>query len=398
MNNLLWHLSAFLVAVIMSVVTIFIGQNLLKSTIYDNQLAEGDFVYKTDYGVNKAINIAILQHYLSAGRIVVFGSSELTADHQKYIPYNFFNQHLGTDLTAFGHAGQQSFAILSQLIAYYNEDMHNNARIVILLSPGWFKYSGTSIQSFIEYMPQKLLETLYFESQIDEEYKLWVSHFLKYNIHKLKQPNSIHYIVASYNPDHHLSNLLQSLPYKMNFLVKGMLFGNEYNISKKTSQARYKSVNTDWENLLKDAIEKESNLVTTNNFGINDVYFDQYVKPEIREGKFPFETGSIAKAQENAEYQDFLKLVKFSKLFKTKPLFVILPLNPHAYKELENYHDILTEIKHILESEGFKYLDMWPWNQHDYVKGRLTDAMHTGEVGWVQINKAIYDYFINQAR
>ena len=37
---------------------------------------------------------------------------------------------------------------------------------------------------------------------------------------------------------------------------------------------------------------------------------------------------------------------------------------------------------------------MWSWNKKDYVDGSLTDVMHMGELGWVQVDKAIYDYFI----
>jgi len=395
MSKVLWHLGAFLMAVFIVIVTVFLGQDFLKYTVYyhdENQLVEEDFIYEPNYESNH-VNISVLQRYLSTGRIVIFGSSEITANSHKYIPQNFFNQELDIDLTAFGHAGQQCLAILSQLAAYYNKELHNNAKIVIILSPGWFDTKRTSMSSFLEYMPQRLLEKLYFKSEVGEKYKLWISRYLKKNIHKIKQPSAIHYIVSNYNPNHSFSTLLQELPYKVDFLIKRMLFGNEGTLQGVVPKT-YQTVSTDWENWSKEAFEIEKSKVTTNHYSINDPYFNQYVKPEIAKGKFPFKVRSVPEVRENEEYQDFLRLVKFGKLLKTKPLFIMQNLNPHAYQELEKYHDILNEIKTTLESNGFEYLDMWSWNKKDYVDGSLTDVMHMGELGWVQVDKAIYDYFI----
>lgn len=320
-----------------------------------------------------------LTEELENGVITIFGSSELTSTQDRFIPVNFFNDELNIDLKQHGHAFHQSFAILAQLATYYNDKVKNNGKIVIFLSPGWFATSGTNIDSFLEYMTPNMLNQLYFNSPIDPKFKLWVSEYLTLGkLNKINNANLPIYYASAY---------------------KYWNFHNDENNNKKniiinTDNSYIEKSNINWKDYRTQAEEIEKTRSTSNSFGINDQYYNLYVKDRIEKGKFPFPTKPLNKPQNNQEYQDFLKLVELCKLLKIKPLFIMQDLNPYAYKNLDNYNEILTEVKTTLVKNDFPYLDMWSWNgKSDYQIGKLKDVMHTGESGWVDIDQFIYKYF-----
>ena len=116
-----------------------------------------------------------LQDDLENGKIVVFGSSELSIGNPKYLPQNFFNNDLNIPLRVQGNEGHQTFAILSQLATYDNDTLKENARIVILVSPSWFtgtNDNGTKISKFLEFMYPGMMNKLYFQSNIDDSFKI----------------------------------------------------------------------------------------------------------------------------------------------------------------------------------------------------------------------------------
>ena len=49
-----------------------------------------------------------------------------------------------------------------------------------------------------------------------------------------------------------------------------------------------------------------------------------------------------------------------------------------------------------MENKGFSYFNMHTSDKDKYIKGTLTDTTHTGEYGWVKMNKAIYEYFLEE--
>ncbi|MES2132753.1 MAG: D-alanyl-lipoteichoic acid biosynthesis protein DltD, partial [Bacteroidota bacterium] len=117
---------------------------------------------------------------------VLFGSSELTSSHLQGIAYRFFCKENSDDkFLAVGHAGYQSFAILTTLAA--NKALLKKSKLTIILSPGWFEKqyaSGTSLTSFFEFCPPNYLYQIYRDTSIDAETKQHVEAYIYKNYDK----------------------------------------------------------------------------------------------------------------------------------------------------------------------------------------------------------------------
>ncbi|HRG54194.1 MAG TPA: D-alanyl-lipoteichoic acid biosynthesis protein DltD, partial [Bacteroidia bacterium] len=96
----------------------------------------------------------------STETIFILGSSELT-ETSDALPYNFISKNFTTPLRGVGHAGNQCFSIYTQLLA--NEKKLKDARIVIILSPGWFESKssrGTTSPLFLEFNSDNFLNRI----------------------------------------------------------------------------------------------------------------------------------------------------------------------------------------------------------------------------------------------
>jgi D-alanine transfer protein len=156
----------------------------------------------------------------------------------------------------------------------------------------------------------------------------------------------------------------------------------------------YSNPNLDYALIRKEAliVAKPS---TNNKIGVHNEYYTRHVEPKIIKGEFPY-TISTPPLKENQEYKDFLNLVKILKSYKIKPLFIMQDQSPLAFVyNRKSMEPLLMNIKTELNKYGYGYLDMWTYNPKDYVLGTLTDIMHMGELGWVDVDKKIIEHFMS---
>lgn len=332
-------------------------------------LVSKDYVVKTLI-VDDGTPLPQVKSALEEGIITVWGSSELTNQSLKYISNKYLPSEANTQVVFHGQAYHQSFVIMSQLAAFYNQKIQNNAKIVIFLSPGWFATNGTNSESFSKYMTPSVLSALLTNTEVPSKFIYWTSEYIK---------------LSEYNNP--------SIPMIYTNMYK--YWNSENNTKTHTEGSIVRHASTiKWDLLEQDAISLEAEKSTSNDYGINDDYYFKYVEPNIKKKDFPYNTKNIHVPKDNREYQDFLKLVDLLKLMKIKPLFIMQDLNPHTYKNLDRYEPVLKQIKEDLKDNNFPYLDLWSWGgKTDYQNGSLTDSMHTGELGWVKINRFILEYY-----
>jgi len=378
MNKLFINLLAFIVAVILSYVLFFFSKTSIEKNIMLSSFMEESITKSEELKID-----------LESGKIVIFGSSELTHNDQKFIPQNYFNKELHLPLRVQGHAGAQCFVIMSQLAALNNKDLRRDARVVIFLSPGWFsKYSeGTSVPLFLEYMYSGMMYRLFFESDIEDKYKKLVGDYIFSHHTDFKNLTYLYKYGMQYSLDIATVNPLNKL---INKSLKKQLTIKSTNYS----LVQYKMPFLNYTKLKEEA-KKVSKPSTTNNWGINDDYYTKYVLPKIQKDKFPYDIETPSSLSKNQEYQDFLNLVELLKAYKIKPLFIMQDLHPYVYVEnRDSMNPILSSIKEVLEENEYGYLDMWSYTKEEYEMGTLTDIMHTGELGWVKINQKIIEHFM----
>ena len=376
MNKFFVNIYAFFVALVVVVSLFYVSKNEILN-YYAKPLQDS---------LQKTIS---LQNDLESGKIVVFGSSELVINpNQKFLPQNYFNNDLKLPLRIQGNEGQQSFAILSQLAAYHGELIKENAKVVILLSPSWFTGSnnnGTTIPKFLEFMYPGMMNKLYFQSEIDDSYKILINNYVKNNISYIKNPNFIYEYSFNELEEDYLNNEIKK------FLIKS--FDNR---DINPPIVTYKNPILNYESLKIEA-NKIATPSTNNSYGISNEYFTKHIEPSIKMGSFPYSIIVPSELDKNQEYQDLLVLLELLKSYKIKPLFVMQDLHPYVFaKNRDEMTNVIKTIKSKIQENNYGYLDMWSYKKEDYEIGTLTDIVHSGELGWVKINQKIIEHFITK--
>ncbi len=376
MNKFFVNIYAFFLALVVVISLLYVSKNEILN-YYAKPLQDS---------LQKTIS---LQNDLESGKIVVFGSSELVINpNQKFLPQNYFNNDLKLPLRIQGNEGQQSFAILSQLAAYHGELIKENAKVVILLSPSWFTGSnnnGTTIPKFLEFMYPGMMNKLYFQSEIDDSYKILINNYVKNNISYIKNPNFIYEYSFNELEEDYLNNEIKK------FLIKS--FDNR---DINPPIVTYKNPILNYESLKIEA-NKIATPSTNNSYGISDEYFTKHIEPSIKIGSFPYSIIVPSELDKNQEYQDLLVLLELLKSYKIKPLFVMQDLHPYVFaKNRDEMTNVIKTIKSKIQENNYGYLDMWSYKKEDYEIGTLTDIVHSGELGWVKINQKIIEHFITK--
>ena len=300
MNKFFVNIYAFFLALVVVISLLYVSKNEILN-YYAKPLQDS---------LQKTIS---LQNDLESGKIVVFGSSELVINpNQKFLPQNYFNNDLKLPLRIQGNEGQQSFAILSQLAAYHGELIKENAKVVILLSPSWFTGSnnnGTTIPKFLEFMYPGMMNKLYFQSEIDDSYKILINNYVKNNISYIKNPNFIYEYSFNELEEDYLNNEIKKI------LIKS--FDNR---DINPPIVTYKNPMLDYESLKIEA-NKIATPSTNNSYGISDEYFTKHIEPSIKIGSFPYSIIVPSELDKNQEYQDLLVLLELLKSYKIRQYF-----------------------------------------------------------------------------
>lgn len=330
---------------------------------------------------------------------VLFGSSELTSSHLQGIAYRFFCRENSEDkFLAVGHAGFQSFAILTTLAA--NKALLKNAKITIILSPGWFEEqyaSGTSLKSFFEFCPPGYLYQIYQDTSIDKATKQHIENYIYRNYDKISKPDAVLRAMGKkqVTPLNYFFNypFLEADKVELNMQVQQDFYlGSQQLIVDQVSKGitkpfRFENRSVNWDSLNKAAGENFKLISNTNDIGVENTYYESWLK-----GK-PKKKMNAVDLKNNQEFKDFKALVDFLKINHVKPIFVMMPLNTLAHENLKDLAPTINEVNFTLKLAGFKTLDMFNQNLNSYNKGILEDIMHPYDLGWYQIDRFIlYNY------
>lgn len=352
--------------------------------------------YKSDFGFitenyiptfnqNRLSENITLSNALVKSIPVVFGSSELTSHHLNALCYNYFKEH-HLKIQAFGHAGFQCFAISNVIAA--NRSVLRNSKIAIILSPGWFEGSdskGTDLQCFFEYNNDIVMNQIYWDKQLSDSYKTHYANYIKKKYGQINSPSNIinefyTYNDVLYKPFNFMYENLNRSSYASEVYNKLLL-----NLSLDTNQYRFKNINSNWDSLYQLSIEEFKKTSTNNDLGVENEYYSNWLK-----GK----SGLKLEIHENSqEYEDFKMLLSLCKELDCNPIFIIMPLNTLAYKNVKGLEPTIKDIKNELQQHDFKCLDMFTPALNHYQIGTTEDVMHPGNYGWYQIDKFIIEEF-----
>lgn len=317
-------------------------------------------------------------------QLTLFGSSEF--NYSDYASYKFFPSKMGKQVFGFGHAHHQHLSILIELLAV---DMYlKNSKICIFLSPGWFDNNGgTNPSAFVEFAKPELLNKI-ITGKTKKEYKNHIGKYIYYNNKNFTStPKEFAYLSDFYLSNHH-SNWLK-LKSKTIRKIQN-LFGYAYYLDEVDYEIRLNYLpKIEWEDRLDEISLEAKNVfldrITNNDLFVSDDYYSTYLIDE--NGKERSSLIENIDINNSEEYKDFKMVVKYLKEKKVKASFIILPLNPYYYRELQLLDPLIDSITSSLAQENIPYYNMFVSSKEDYEPGLLRDVMHIGDYGWMKVNK-----------
>ena len=151
------------------------------------------------------------------------------------------------------------------------------------------------------------------------------------------------------------------------------------------------SVKIDWRDMEAKAEVEGEAACTNNDYGIYDDYWDTYVSDRpwgtVYEGE-PFAEWS------ETEFYDLGLFLQVCKELGIEPLLVLEPVNGYYY-DMQPYtkesRDVFNErVREVASEAEVALVDL---SSHDYDKYYLRDVMHLGWKSWVQVDKALYEFY-----
>jgi poly-D-alanine transfer protein DltD len=338
-------------------------------------------------GGNSIFEDEFLKSNDTSATIFLLGSSELVYSSPA-IPYNFIPQHFKTKLKAIGHAGNQCFSIYTQLLANYKR--LNNAPLVIIISPGWFESKaskGTTSKIFLEFNSESFLKNIN-TNPADAEFTNYAGKRVSELYNEFNSPN-LQLKLLNFTYRASITSFHKILYYPLICSDAFLIYNKEKTEPVKQTGSSCKqlpiisqTVTINWDSLFTASKNYVISQATNNTIGVENTYFTEHIN-----GK----TGEMqpVSVSVNEELQDFMMLLKLLKAKNVKASFIISPLNPLYYKNLNDLTPTVTLIENEIKDNKFPYLNMFEPNGAKYNKAILRDIMHMSDYGWYKVDRFI---------
>ncbi|MGE6916309.1 D-alanyl-lipoteichoic acid biosynthesis protein DltD [Achromobacter kerstersii] len=313
-------------------------------------------------------NLSRLSQALRTGdRLVILGSSELTSNDLRFVPYRYLADELQMPVLAYGHSGFQSLGMQFVLAALAN-DLSPASRVVIMLSPGWFDGDGgLSADEFNEHA-NPLLPRL------------------------LKQPEG-RAELARWLQDKGDARVAWSMMAEQAYVLRQRLvdlWAPAYAASAPVQEAEGPAAAArvvDWDALAQEAQSAEQRLMAGNRYAVRDDFFNKYLRTIPEGGKTAYQPQPLTGRDELRELTALMALLRQHNV---NALFVMQPLHPMVFKDLNRFEPVQREVASLCQRYAMTCMDMY---SAPFEVGMLRDVQHLGELGWLRVNQKIAETF-----
>lgn len=359
-----------------------------------SQFIEGDCISQTIHISGAAVSergmfdncsreqaeIELMGSLQNKHKLTVFGSSEL--QENPYSCFNFLPDSIGIPTTAFGHAYHQNLSVACELLAAGSK--LDGANVCVILSPGWFESEGTNIEAFLEFVRPNFIRSIVHNLSIPKKDKLHVANYVHNHFSDINNPsNELIYLnnMSMYESKKWLPNTFEKYS-----LCR--LKNVEYQVTLPKTPKKHGLPPVNWE-LTKKRLQQEFLKTCTNNsIYVDSSYYTTYL---LKDGKY---SKSIMKPLElGDEFNDFKLVVEILKRHHCNATFVLQPLNPYNFDDLDQFDHVKSAIKSELKKAGFPLLDLYVNSTREYIPGMLKDIMHPGDRGWMDINEFLTNHY-----
>lgn len=365
-----------------------------------------DPAFGNELNIQKNQGLILQKAALEKGNsIQVYGSSELSGSEDPFHPARFFSgKYEGIQYNLIGRGYCQSLIHLINFGAL--GDTLKDEKVVFILSPQWFNKVGIASDDFKKNFSQGQYLAFLNNDRISRDLKISVAQRAD-TLLKQSDSKDMEILSGLSAQDTMYANTMIGIlkPYYelKEYLIAAKDGFQAYKILSKrnpgkrsekenglsNSQANGKT-KIDWDSEKKLAQELGKAQSGNNEFGIENSYYDQYLKEKMGSLKGYMKDQSYL---ESPEYGDLELLLRVCQEQGIEPLFISIPVNGLWYDYCEfpredraKYYE---KIRKLISSYGFQLAD---FSGHEYDQYFLRDTMHLGWKGWVEVNEAILSY------
>lgn len=330
------------------------------------------------------------------GDLIILGSSELNSAVDQN-PINFFPFNgANYDVSIYGRAHTQTLQHSNMISNIKN--LNEKDKIAIIVSAQWFEsmdgiYGSNFVVNFSEFQFYEFLNNDKLSNESKKYYAERVSNLLEQSGEYVEEE-----IYAKlYAKDDAISNII------LNVLKPYYKF-REYMLSTKDKVQTVESMKDledkgdsdplryiNWDEEYIKAEEQGESKVTNNDLYVYDDYYNTYIKDNYDSVKDTWKEKELLSAPELNDYKLFLQV---SKELGVKPLIILMPVNGRYYDHMGWTVDKRTEFYNTIEQMAKDYdFDVLNLQNKEYEKYYLTDVMHLGWKGWLNIDEEMYKHF-----
>lgn len=383
--RLLQHLSAF-AAAWLAASSLFV---YVLRPITVPQPTPGYHIRTLGKGEPAVRNLLYMSDALRYGRaIVVLGSSELDfANSNDYSPDIFFPQHHLAKVITYGRAGFETLGMYGLLYSL-KPHLNSGSRLVIVLSPEWFRTTNLASPTFNNNFNDDVLLQIYWSDDprgVFHDYL--ISHQFDFNDMTSTQslfmddPASI----IDWQLPEFIALSLNARAYAQREKVKLFLARLGTHVKKEHYDAG-NAKDLPWDKYERDARDYESRHMTGNDLWVRSGFYKNYLST----GGYRRRTYFPDHMNPEPEMDGFRLLLQLLQRSKVKALFIMQPVNPKLFDDLAVFNPVDARIAALCREYGMAYMDLYAM---PYQKGVLKDGVHPGELGWEMIDQRISEYF-----
>lgn len=332
---------------------------------------------------------------LNDNSVLVFGSSEF--EHGRKTIYHpramFKGFEFNPMLIGAGYYQSLEHAITLAAVG----DSVQNKKVVILLSPSWFRKGGVVSSAFAS----RFSEGSYIEMLKNDKLSLETKEYIEKRTDSLllKDPATLKR-VGIYNRvlmDGNAS-FMDGLSYHVyeQYLTEkdrqGVIMQAKLSNLKSGVNAGNRDQSIDWDAYTAKA-EEQGKLKNTNPFFMAPKGFLK-VKYKYNSGLLPKKRCVKNCYATSPEYDDFKCFLDICKELDLEPLVIALPVNGYWYDYTgfpahtrTKYYD---NIREITNEYGVQMVDL---SDKQFTKYFFEDGIHLGGKGWVTVNEILYNFY-----
>lgn len=332
------------------------------------------------------------------GESFLLGSSEMGINVPQN-PLKFFPfKGAEYDFSCFGRAYSQS---LQQATYLGGGDIKDKQKVVYILSIQWFEnQNAVEPYNFAVNFSEEQFYKFLKNPKISEANKRYYAERVYEFLTKAKKyPAEAYYAKLYLNSSSFVDfekvifkPYYEIKQYLLDIQDKALIYEELKDLPNRNSEQALKEIN--WNDEYSKIETENKNIVSTNQFNLDDKYYNTNLKSEIDKHKGESASENLMESKEMDDYKFFLSVCKDLDI---KPYVVLPPVNGWYYDYVgltkDKRDEYYEKVGNIAKDNGLDVLDL---HNYDYTKYFLIDPKHLGKEGWLKVSEEIYKHFNKQ--